>query len=123
MRTLIFKKKIIFFFISFFFGFSAFAQSEQDEQSEPAPWYAVQAIAGVMTTGECVETMSAVQILDAVKFGMARIVSEKKSKGKVTQLTFAYQGVQGTIYRDKATCDAVARAVHKKRNATPDRYR
>jgi hypothetical protein len=126
MHTLIFKKKIIFFSMSFFLGVSAFAQSDQDEQSEqsePAPWYAVQAIAGVMTTGECIETMSAVQILEAVKFGMARIVSEKKSKGKVTQLTFAYQGVQGTIYRDKATCDAVARAVHKKRNATPDRYR
>ena len=76
-----------------------------------------------MTTGECIETMSAVQVLEAVKFGMARIISEKKSKGKVTQLTFAYQGVRGTIYRDKATCDAVAKAVHKKRNVTPDRYR
>ena len=80
-------------------------------------------LVGVLTTGECIETMNALQVLDAVKLGMARIVSEKKSKGKVTQLTFAYQGVQGTIYRDKAICDAVARSVHKKRNATPERYR
>jgi hypothetical protein len=119
----VFKKKILLPFIFLFLSCAAVAQPEQDEQSEPAPWYAVQAIAGVMTTGECIETMSAVQILEAVKFGMARIVSEKKSKGKVTQLTFAYQGVRGTIYRDKATCDAVAKAVHKKRNVTPDRYR
>jgi hypothetical protein len=126
MRESVFKKKIFLFFIFLFLNCAAIAQSEQDgqsEQSEPAPWYAVQAIAGVMTTGECIETISAVQILEAVKFGMARIVSEKKSKGKVTQLTFAYQGVRGTIYRDKATCDSVARAVHKKRNVTPDRYR
>lgn len=126
MRTSGFKSQLFFSLAAMMIFCSAAAQSDQDEQpehTEPAPWYAVQAIAGVMTTGECVETMSAVQILEVVKFGMARIVSEKKSKGKVTQLTFAYQGVQGTIYREKATCDAVARAMHKKRNTTPDRYR
>lgn len=126
MRLSRFKKLFFFFIVTFIISGVADAQPEQNDQSdqsEPAPWYAVEAIAGVMTTGECVETMSAVQIFEAVKFGMARIVAEKKSKGKVTQLTFAYQGVQGTIYRDKATCDAVARAVHKKRNTTPDRYR
>ena len=111
MREQVFKKKRFLFFMFLFLSCAAVAQSEQDEQSEqsePAPWYAVQAIAGVITTGECIETMSAVQVLEAVKFGMARIISEKKSKGKVTQLTFAYQGVRGTIYRDKATCDAGA---------------
>ena len=102
---------------------SCSAAADPDQVSEPPPWYAVQAVAGVITTGECVETMSAVQVLEAVKFGMARIVSEKKSGGKVTQLTFAYQGAQGTIYRDKATCEVVARAAHKKQNATPDRYK
>ena len=120
------KKQLFFLLAALMSASSAVAQPEQDEQpdtSEPPPWYAVQAIGGVMTTGECVETMSAVQILEAVKLGMAHIVSEKKSKGKVTQLTFAYQGVQGTIYRDKETCQAVARAVHKKKNTTPDRYR
>lgn len=97
--------------------------ADTDQEPESPPWYAVQAIAGIQTTGECVETMNALQVLDAVKFGMARIVSEKKSGGKVTQLTFAYQGVQGTIYRDKAACEVVARATHKKRNVTPDRYK
>jgi hypothetical protein len=97
--------------------------ADQDQESGPPPWYAVQAIAGIQTTGECVETMSAVQILDAAKLGLARIVSEKTSGGKVTQLTFAYQGVQGTIYRDRAACEVVARAAHKKQNSTPNRYK
>ena len=98
-------------------------QAEPTEAPEPAPWYAVQAIAGIQTTGECIETMNAVQVLDAVKLGMARIVSEKVSGGKVTQLTFSYQGVRGTIYRDRATCEAVARVAHKKQNAIPNRYK
>jgi hypothetical protein len=67
--------------------------------------------------------MSALQVVDAVKLGLARIVSEKKSGGKVTQLTFSYQGVQGTIYRDRAACEVVARAAHKKQNVTPNRYK
>ena len=119
----IFHKKIksVLVVVLLIVGSSAFA--DPDQESEPPPWYAVEAIAGIQTTGECVETMSAIQVLDAVKFGMARIVSEKKVGGKVTQLTFAYQGVQGTIYRDRATCEAVARATHKKRNTTPDRYK
>ena len=104
-------------------NFSVAAQSEQEEQPEPAPWYAVEAVAGVITTGECIETMSAVQVLEAVKFGLARITSEKKVGGKVTQLTFQYQGQRGTIYREKAACEVVARAAHKKKNTTPDRYK
>ena len=104
-------------------NFSVAAQSEQEEQPEPAPWYAVEAVAGVMTTGECIETMSAVQVLEAVKFGLARITSEKKVGGKVTQLTFQYQGQRGTIYREKAACEVVARAAHKKKNTTPDKYK
>jgi hypothetical protein len=115
------KIKSVLLIMSSIVSCSVFAEPEQE--SEPPPWYAVEAIAGVQTTGECIETMSALQVLDAVKLGMARIVSEKKAGGKVTQLTFAYQGVQGTIYRDRATCEAVARATHKKRNATPDRYK
>jgi hypothetical protein len=115
------KLKAFLVVTSVLISFSAAA--ETDQESEPPPWYAVQAIAGIQTTGECVEAMSALQVLDAVKFGMARIVSEKKSGGKVTQLTFAYQGVQGTIYRDRAACEVVARATHKKRNVTPDRYK
>jgi hypothetical protein len=103
--------------------FSVLAQSEQEGQPEPAPWYAVEAVAGVMTTGECIETMSAVQVLEAVKFGLANIVSEKKVGGKVTQLTFQYQGQRGTIYREKAACEVVARAAHKKKNTTPDKYK
>lgn len=102
-------------------SFSVAADPEQE--SEPPPWYAVQAIAGIKTTGECVETMSALQVVDAVKFGLARIVAEKKVGGKVTQLTFSYQGVQGTIYRDRAACEVVARAAHKKQNATPNKYK
>ncbi len=104
-------------------NFSVAAQSEQEGQPEPAPWYAVEAVAGVMTTGECIETMSAVQVLEAVKFGLANIVSEKKVGGKVTQLTFQYQGQRGTIYREKAACEVVARAAHKKKNTTPDKYK
>lgn len=104
-------------------NFSVAAQSEQEGQPEPAPWYAVEAVAGVMTTGECIETMSAVQVLEAVKFGLARITSEKKVGGKVTQLTFQYQGQRGTIYREKAACEVVARAAHKKKNTTPDKYK
>ena len=103
-------------------NFSVAAQSEEGEPV-PAPWYAVEAVAGVMTTGECIETMSAVQVLEAVKFGLARITSEKKVGGKVTQLTFQYQGQRGTIYREKATCEVVARAAHKKKNTTPDKYK
>jgi hypothetical protein len=99
------------------------AAADPDQEPEPPPWYAVQAIAGIQTTGECVETMSALQVVDAVKLGLARIVSEKKSGGKVTQLTFSYQGVQGTIYRDRAACEVVARAAHKKQNVTPNRYK
>ena len=68
-----------------------------------------------MTTGEYIETMSAVQVLEAVKFRLATIVSEKKVGGKVTQLTFSYQGQRGTIYREKVMCEAVARATHKKK--------
>jgi hypothetical protein len=68
-----------------------------------------------MTTGECTETMSAVQVLEAVKFRLATIVSEKKVGGKVTQLTFSYQGQRGTIYRERVMCEAVARATHKKK--------
>ena len=104
-------------------NFSVAAQSEQEEQPEPAPWYAVEAVAGVITTGECIETLSAVQVLEAVKFGLARITSEKKVGGKVTQLTFQYQGQRGTIYREKAACEVVARAAHKKKNTTPDKYK
>ena len=103
-------------------NFSVAAQSEEGEP-EPAPWYAVEAVAGVMTTGECIETMSAVQVLEAVKFGLASIVSEKKVGGKVTQLTFSYQGQRGTIYREKAVCEVAARAAHKKKNAIPDKYK
>jgi len=103
-------------------NFSVAAQSEEGEP-EPAPWYAVEAVAGLMTTGECIETMSAVQVLEAVKFGLARITSEKKVGGKVTQLTFSYQGQRGTIYREKAACEVVARAAHKKKNTTPDKYK
>ena len=103
--------------------FSVLAQSEQEGQTEPAPWYAVEAVAGVLTTGGCIETMSAVQVLEAVKFGLARITSEKKVGGKVTQLTFSYQGQRGTIYREKAACEVVARAAHKKNNTTPDKYK
>ena len=104
-------------------SFSAAADPDQEPEPPPPPWYAVQAIAGIQTTGECVETMSALQVVDAVKLGLARIVSEKKSGGKVTQLTFAYQGVQGTVYRDRAACEVVARAAHKKQNVTPNRYK
>jgi hypothetical protein len=104
-------------------SFPVAADPEQESESEPPPWYAVQAIAGIKTTGECVETMSALQVVDAVKFGLARIVSEKKAGGKVTQLTFSYQGVQGTIYRDRAACEVVARAAHKKQNATSNKYK
>lgn len=103
--------------------FSVLAQSAQEGSPEPVPWYAIEAVAGVMTTGECIETMSAVQVLEAVKFGLARITSEKKVGGKVTQLTFQYQGQSGTIYREKAACEAVARATHKKKNTTPDKYK
>ena len=113
--------KVFLLVITVLISFSVAA--DQDQESGPPPWYAVQAIAGIQTTGECVETMSAVQILDAVKLGLARIVSEKTSGGKVTQLTFAYQGVQGTIYRDRAACEVVARAAHKKQNSTPNRYK
>ena len=99
------------------------ADPEPASESEPAPWYAVQALAGIQTTGECIETMSAVQVIEAVKFGMARIVSEKTSGGKVTQLTFSFQGQKATIYRDKAACEAVARAAYKKQNTVPGRYK
>ena len=60
--------------------------------------------------------------LEAVKFGLASIASEKKVRGKVTRLTFSYQSKRGTIYREKAACEVVARATHKKKNTTPDKF-
>ncbi len=117
------KSKVVGFCLLVFVSFSVAAQNESEGEPGPAPWYAVEAVAGVMTTGECIETMSAVQVLEAVKFGLASIVSEKKVGGKVTQLTFSYQGQRGTIYREKAVCEVAARAAHKKKNAIPDKYK
>ena len=88
-----------------------------------APWYQVEGIAGIKATGRCIETMSAIEVMEGVRLGIAKVVSEKIVAGKVTELRFAFQGQVGTIYRDKEACEVVARAAHRKDTTIPEKYK
>ena len=95
---------------------------QQETSTKGAPWYGVSGVGGVVLGG-CTSVMSASEVVNLAQMGMARIDSEKTDGGKVVVMTFSFQGQQATIYRDKATCEAVATTRHKQQNTTPDRYK
>ena len=105
-------------FVLAFLGGYSIAHS----QTKASPWYGAEGFAGI-STGKCIETTSAAEVDNLAKMGMAKIISEKSSGGKVVELTFSFQGRPVTIYREKATCEAVAAAINKRQNTTPDKYK
>jgi hypothetical protein len=111
-----FQRAVLLLVCSFSFTSSSLAQNN------PAPWYSVEGVLG-SSTGKCTEMSSASAVKNLADMGMANIISEKSTAGKVVEMTFSFQGRGATIYRDKSTCETAAAALLNKQKSSKEKYK
>ncbi len=91
-------------------------------QGSKTPWYGMEGFAG-RASGKCITGPNAQDIYELSRAGMATIVSEQVSGGKVQVMTIRIQGHTSTIYRDKAVCQKQAQAMLRSQTTVPDKYK
>lgn len=66
---MLFSEQIVRAIVCFLLLSTLFSLQAQAQE----PWYQVEGIAGIKPTGRCIETMSATEVMEGVRLGIARI--------------------------------------------------